>query len=46
MLEGELEIGQVASLIKWVKPVNEIIEDIVKDFNLTSSNMANLKLPF
>lgn len=46
MLEGELEIGQVASQLKWVRPVNEIIEDIIKDFNQTSSNMANHKLPF
>ena len=31
--EGELEIGQVSSLIKEILPANTIIEEIIKEFN-------------
>jgi enoyl-[acyl-carrier protein] reductase II len=34
--EGELEIGQVAGLINRVKPVSEIIRELVDDFNRTA----------
>lgn len=30
--EGELEIGQVAGLIHTIQPVNEIIEDVMREF--------------
>jgi len=39
--EGELEIGQVAGLIKAVKPVRQIMEEIIHDFNTTSSRFSN-----
>ncbi|AWA30218.1 nitronate monooxygenase [Flavobacterium magnum] len=32
LVEGELEIGQVSGLIRDIKPVCEIIEDIIRDF--------------
>lgn len=32
--EGELEIGQIAGLIHEIKPVAEIISDMITDFNL------------
>src|SRR5690554_1578088 len=31
--EGELEIGQVAGLIDSIKPVSEIIDEVIKEFN-------------
>ncbi len=30
--EGELEIGQIAALIKKIKPVKEVIDDLIKEF--------------
>lgn len=30
--EGELEIGQIAGIINEIKPVDEIIEDIIKEY--------------
>jgi len=30
--EGELEVGQVASLIKEIKPASEIINEIIAEF--------------
>lgn len=34
LIEGELEIGQVSGLINEIKSAKEIIEEIVKEFNL------------
>lgn len=42
--EGELEIGQISSQIKEIKPVKEIIEDMINDFNRISEQLANIKL--
>jgi len=33
--DGELEIGQISSMIKSIKPVSEIIEEIWQDFLIT-----------
>lgn len=33
LVEGELEIGQIAGLIHEIKPVKDIVEDIIYDFN-------------
>jgi enoyl-[acyl-carrier protein] reductase II len=44
MSEGELEIGQIASLIKEIKPVDEIIAEIVAEFNEKAKLMAEIKL--
>jgi enoyl-[acyl-carrier protein] reductase II len=33
--EGELEIGQIASLINEIKPVKEIVDEIIKEYRLT-----------
>lgn len=35
MVEGELEIGQVASTIHAIRPAAEIVEQLVKDYNAT-----------
>ena len=34
LIEGELEIGQIAGLIHAIKPAAEIIEEMISDFNL------------
>lgn len=40
--EGELEIGQIAGLIHEIKPVKEIIEEIITDFELAKREISNL----
>ncbi|MFH2141290.1 MAG: nitronate monooxygenase [Bacteroidota bacterium] len=39
--EGEMEIGQVSGLINEIKPVNEIISEIITEFNFTVKNIEN-----
>lgn len=39
---GELEIGQIASAIKEVKPVSEIMRALVADFDATQAHIAQL----
>jgi enoyl-[acyl-carrier protein] reductase II len=41
---GELEIGQISSQIIDIKPVSEIIENIIKDFNKVFSETSVNKL--
>lgn len=43
-IEGELEIGQVSSLINSIKPVEKIMNDLVSEFNEVSNLMEGLKL--
>jgi len=38
---GELEIGQVSSLIHSIKPVAEIIRDIKNEFNTTTQKICD-----
>ena len=40
--EGELEIGQVAGLIHDIKSVEEIITEIIKDFELSKNAIKNI----
>lgn len=35
--EGELEIGQIAGLIHEIKPVKDVLNEIVEEFNLVNS---------
>ena len=42
--EGELEIGQISGLIDEVLPVATIVENIVNEFNIASSELSNLTL--
>ncbi len=42
IIEGELEIGQVSSSLKWVRSVEEIMKEIINDFKDTSSIMNNI----
>jgi enoyl-[acyl-carrier protein] reductase II len=39
---GELEIGQIASAITEIKPVSEIMNDLVTSFDETCKNMIHL----
>lgn len=39
---GELEIGQIASTIKEVKPVAKIMHELITDFHTTQSRIATL----
>lgn len=40
--EGELEIGQVAGLIHDIKPVRQIVEDMMREFNEAKQQVSNL----
>ena len=42
LIEGELEIGQVAGLIHQVKPAAEIINEMVVEFELAKKEVINL----
>lgn len=42
LTEGELEIGQVASSIKSIKPVAEIMEELWKEFLATKKRLAGI----
>jgi enoyl-[acyl-carrier protein] reductase II len=44
MVEGELEIGQVSSLISTIKPAAEIVHEIVTEYNATLQNIASTQL--
>ncbi len=40
--EGELEIGQIAGLIHDIKPVAQIVEDMIVEFELAKNSIINL----
>lgn len=40
MEEGELEIGQVASIIHEVKPAKQIVQEIITEFNKTTERLS------
>jgi len=42
LVEGELEIGQIAGLIHDIKPVDVIVKEIIAEFELAKSEMAGL----
>ncbi len=42
LVEGELEIGQVSGLIKEIKPVSEIMDQLLKEFNQAKKLCASL----
>jgi len=41
--EGELEIGQVSSMINEIKPVKEIIDEIISDFKIEKEIISKIK---
>ncbi|MFM9824781.1 NAD(P)H-dependent flavin oxidoreductase [Flavobacterium sp.] len=40
LIEGELEIGQIAGIIHEIKPAVEIINEIMHDFNLAKNDLT------
>jgi len=42
LIEGELEIGQIAGLIHDIKPVDLIIKEIITEFELAKKEINNL----
>lgn len=42
--EGELEMGQIASVIDDILPVSEIVKNLVKEFNSAAAEISNLTL--
>jgi enoyl-[acyl-carrier protein] reductase II len=40
--EGELEIGQVSSMINEIKPVKEIIDEIISDFKIEKEIISKI----
>lgn len=43
LLEGELEIGQVAGLIHEIKPVKDIIEEVISEFETSIKQIGGIK---
>ena len=41
--EGELEIGQVSSMINEIKPVKEIIDEIISEFKIEKERVSKIK---
>jgi enoyl-[acyl-carrier protein] reductase II len=41
LIEGELEIGQVASMIKKSRPVAELFSDLLKEYELAKSSLIS-----
>jgi enoyl-[acyl-carrier protein] reductase II len=44
LIEGELEIGQIAGLIHEVKPVAQIVTEIIEEFRSTQQHVASISL--
>ncbi|MFC5044585.1 NAD(P)H-dependent flavin oxidoreductase [Aquimarina hainanensis] len=44
LVEGELEIGQVSGLIHDIKPVSEIVENLVSSFQETKERMYQIEI--
>jgi enoyl-[acyl-carrier protein] reductase II len=41
LVEGELEIGQVAASIKEIKPASDILREIWNEYNMTKENICS-----
>ena len=42
LVEGELEIGQIAGLIHNIKPAGEIVKEIIDEFDLIRKRISTL----
>ena len=42
LVEGELEIGQISGLIHDIKPVAQIVADMVQEFEMAKQQVSNL----
>ena len=43
LIEGELEIGQIAGLINDIKPAKQILEDMITEFEIAKREVSYLK---
>jgi enoyl-[acyl-carrier protein] reductase II len=43
LIEGELEIGQIAGLIDEIQPVQQIIEDVISEFNSVKEGLSSFR---
>ena len=43
LIEGELEIGQIAGIIKDIKPAAQIIEEMILDFEEARIEVSNFQ---
>lgn len=43
LVEGELEIGQIAGLIHSIQPVHEIIEQVIKEFEEAKGEVGHIQ---
>lgn len=41
MQEGELEIGQVSSLIQDIRPASEIVQELVKEYQVAREELLS-----
>ena len=44
LVEGELEIGQIAGLIDDIKPVSQIITDVIAEFRSAQNEISQFKI--
>jgi enoyl-[acyl-carrier protein] reductase II len=45
MEEGELEIGQIAAAVKEIKPVKDIVNEIIAEFHAAIKEANSLDIP-
>jgi len=45
MEEGELEIGQIAAAVRDIKPVKDIVHEIIEEFKTAKKEAGNFTLP-
>jgi enoyl-[acyl-carrier protein] reductase II len=43
LVEGELEIGQIASMVKEIKSVKQIVDELVAEFNQRQEALSSIK---
>ena len=43
LVEGELEIGQIAGIIREIKPAAEIIQEMISDFETARKEIVNFQ---
>jgi enoyl-[acyl-carrier protein] reductase II len=43
LIEGELEIGQIAGLIHDILPVETIVDNIMTEFNIAKQELSNFE---
>jgi enoyl-[acyl-carrier protein] reductase II len=42
LIEGELEVGQVSAMIKEIMPVDEIMKEIIEEFEYEKGRISSL----